>query len=439
MTHPTTYENSTPRFAALHHRDFFLIWIGYLVSSTGTQMQFLAVNWHVFDLLRGETYTLALFGRTFALDASALGLGSIGLVRVIPIILFALLGGLLADARDRRKLLLWVQVASTLIAGLLAVFTLLDRISIPMIYLLTGAGAAASALEQPARQSIVPSLVPRQHLTNAISLNTLMNFLATVIGPMLSGVLVGAFNVGLVYALNAISFVAVIISLLLMEYRSQETAAETTGLGWNALVEGLRFTFGSHIIRSTMLLDFFATFFSSARTMLPLVAENVLGVGVQGYGLLSTAQPVGAVLAGMVMAWRKDVNRQGIVLLASVVVYGAATALFGVSTWFLLSYILFALTGAGDTVSTVIRGTLRQVLTPDRLRGRMVSVNMVFFMGGPQLGELEAGLVAAVWGVPFAIVSGGIATVVLTAWIAWQYPSLRNFTREQMVAAEGMG
>ncbi|MCB9430911.1 MAG: MFS transporter [Ardenticatenaceae bacterium] len=439
MTQPTPDKNSTQRLAALQHRDFFLIWIGYLISSTGTQMQFIAVNWHIFDLLRGETYTLQLFGREFALNASALGLGSIGLVRVIPIVLFALLGGLLADARDRRKLLLWVQVASTIIAGLLAVLTLTDHITILMIYLLTGAGAAASAMEQPARQSIVPNLVPRHHLTNAISLNTLMNFLATVIGPMLSGVLVGAFDVGIVYAINAISFVAVIISLLLMEYRGQAAAPEASGLGWGALVEGLRFTFGSRIIRSTMLLDFFATFFSSARTMLPIVAENVLGVGVQGYGLLSTAQPIGALIAGTVMAWREDVKRQGVVLLASVAIYGAATALFGVSTWFILSYILFALTGAGDTVSTVIRGTLRQVLTPDRLRGRMVSVNMVFFMGGPQLGELEAGLVAAVWGAPLAIVSGGIATVLLTAWIAWSYPSLRNFTREQMIAAEGLG
>jgi hypothetical protein len=252
-------------------------------------------------------------------------------------------------------------------------------------------------------------------------------------------VLVGAFNVGIVYAINAVSFIAVIISLLMMEYRGKATTSDTAGLGWGALVEGLRFTFGSRIIRSTMMLDFLATFFSSARTMLPIVAENVLGVGVQGYGLLSTAQPIGALIAGSVMAWREDVNRQGVVLLVSVAIYGAATALFGVSTLFILSYVLFALTGAGDTVSTVIRGTLRQVLTPDRLRGRMVSVNMVFFMGGPQLGELEAGLVAAVWGAPLAIVSGGVITVLVTAWIAWRYPSLRNFTKEQMLAAEGLG
>jgi MFS family permease len=125
---------------------------------------------------------------------------------------------------------------------------------------------------------------------------------------------------------------------------------------------------------------------------------------------------------------RKDIHRQGIVLIVCVAIYGLATALFGVSTLFVLAFVLLALTGAADTVSTVIRATLRQLLTPDHLRGRMTSVNMMFFMGGPQLGELEAGLVAALWGAPFSILSGGVATVLLTAWVAWKYPQLRRYT-----------
>jgi len=176
-----------------------------------------------------------------------------------------------------------------------------------------------------------------------------------------------------------------------------------------------------------MMLDFLATFFSSARTMLPIVAGDVLGVGAAGYGLLATAQPVGAVLTGVVLSLRREIRRQGLVLLVSVAVYGLATALFGLSTVFALSYLFFGLTGAADTVSTVIRGTIRQLVTPDRLRGRMTSVNMIFFMGGPQLGELEAGLVASLFGAPFAIVTGGLATVLLTGWIAWRYPQLRRY------------
>ncbi len=176
-----------------------------------------------------------------------------------------------------------------------------------------------------------------------------------------------------------------------------------------------------------MVLDFLATFFSSARTMLPIIATDILGLGAVGYGWLSAAQPIGSVVAAGFMATRRDISRQGPILLISVVIYGIATAFLGVSTSIMLSFVLLGVTGAGDTVSTVIRGTVRQMMTPDRLRGRMTSVNMMFFMGGPQLGELEAGLVGAIWSVPFAIVTGGIATVAITGLIAWKYPELRQY------------
>jgi MFS family permease len=163
--------------------------------------------------------------------------------------------------------------------------------------------------------------------------------------------------------------------------------------------------------------------------MLPIVAGDILGLGPVGYGWLSAAAPIGSIIAGSMTALSGEIKRQGAVLLVCVLIYGAATALFGLTTSFVLAFLFLALTGASDTVSTVIRGTLRQLMTPDELRGRMTSVNMVFFMGGPQLGELEAGLVAAAFGVPFAIVSGGIATVALTLLIAWKYPVLRHFDR----------
>jgi MFS family permease len=250
-----------PRLAALRYRDFRLLWFGRLLSTTGTQMQLIAVNWHIFDLLRGQSYTVSLLGYSFDLGAEALGLGTVGLVRVVPIILFSLLGGMLADTRDRRQLLIWVQSASVLFSALLAGLTLTGRINVPLIYLLTAGGAAVFALDEPARQSIVPNLVPRRHLANAISLGTLLRFLATVVGPALAGILVSLFDVGIVYAIDALSFGAVIVSLLLMDYRGQATTA-SAGLGWQPLVEGIRFTFGSRIILSTMLIDFFATFFS---------------------------------------------------------------------------------------------------------------------------------------------------------------------------------
>jgi MFS family permease len=420
---------------ALRHRDFRIFWSGLFISVIGSQMQLIAINWHIYDLLRGQTYTIDLFGRSIELGAQALGLGTLGLVRVIPIIIFALFGGMLADTRNRRNLLLFTEGFDVAIAAILAYLTITGQTTVGHIYLITGLLAAMNALEGPSRQSLIPHLVPAEHFGNAVSVQTLMFTTASIIGPALAGLIVGYFNVGYVYALNAVSFIAVVISLLMMRYRGH-VAAKSTGLGFAALTEGLRYVFRTPIISSTMLLDFIATFFSSARTMLPIVASDILGVGAVGYGWLATADSMGAALAGGGLATRgAQLRRQGPLLLACVMVYGMATALFGLSTFYALSFVLLMLVGASDAISTVIRGTVRQLMTPDELRGRMTSVNMMFFMGGPQLGELEAGLVAAAFGVPFAVVTGGLATVALTLLIAWKYPTLRRFDTPVPVAA----
>lgn len=413
--------------SSLRYRDFRLFWSGLFVSVVGSQMQLIAINWHIYDLLRGQTYTVDLLGRTISLNAQALGLGTLGLVRVIPIILFALFGGMLADTRNRRQLLLFTEAFDVFVAAVLAFLTLTGRVTVLHIYLITAGLAAMNALEGPSRQSLVPHLVPAKHFANAVSVQTVMQTVAAVIGPALAGLIVGYFNVGHVYAINAVSFVGDFASLYFLHYRG-EAAARTTGLGFDALFEGLRFVFRTPIISSTMLLDFIATFFSSARTMLPIIASDILGVGAIGYGWLASADSLGAALAGGGLAVRSgQLRRQGPILLGCVVIYGLATALLGVSTIFALSFVALMIVGASDAVSMVIRGTLRQLMTPDELRGRMTSVNMMFFMGGPQLGELEAGLVAAAFGVPFAVVTGGLATVALTLLIARKFPTLRRF------------
>ena len=423
---------SPGRFAALRHRDYRLVWSGNFVSVIGTQMQFVAINWHVYKLLEGTSLTLNLFGREISLNGEALGLGGVGLARIIPIFFFALVGGTMADVVNRRKLLIITNSAAAAFAAVLAAVSFAQRDTVWIVYLLTAAGAATSAFSSPAFQSIVPNLVPAGDLTNAISLNSIVRQMATIIGPVMAGVLLAQTNVGWVYAVNALSFVAIVAALALIHYRAGP-AARDTGLGLSAILEGWRFVRGARIIWGSMLLDFFATLFSSARTMLPLVADQVLGMGAQGYGLLYTADAIGSLLAGVLVSLRRDIYRQGAVLLVSVALYGVFTAFFGLSTNFALSYVFFALIGASDTISTIIRQTLRQTLTPDRLRGRMTGINQIFFMGGPQLGELEAGMVAAAFGVPFAIVSGGIATVALTGYIAWRYPRLRRYTSATMV------
>jgi MFS family permease len=417
--------SSTSRWSALRHRDFRLLWLGLLVSFIGAQMQLTAVNWQVYELLRNSRTGVTILGITYELSGDALGLGTLGLARVLPIFVFALVGGALADSTDRKRVLLVSQIFAMLSAVLLAALSLAGAADLLAIYVLTAVNSAATAFGNPARQALVPNLVPREDFTNAVSLNSLILQIAQIGGPALAGLLIGALAIGWIYALNALTFVATLLAVLLMRHKDARSGSPAR-VNLAAIVEGFRFVFSARLLRSTMLLDFWATFFSSARTMLPIVAGELLKTDAAGYGILSTAQAVGSVLAGVVMTLRKDIKRQGAVLLGSVMLYGAATALFGVATSFVLSYVFFAITGAADTVSTVIRNVIRQLATPDHMRGRMVGVNQIFFQGGPQLGELEAGLVGAAFGVPFAIASGGVATVLIALWMAWRYPDLRR-------------
>jgi MFS family permease len=199
--------------------------------------------------------------------------------------------------------------------------------------------------------------------------------------------------------------------------------------------DGFRFIFTRPMILSTMLLDFVATFFASANTMMPIVARDILKVGEVGYGFLSAAQPVGSVLAALVISQLHSLRRQGPIFLWAVAIFGVATVLFGMSHMFILALLALVLMGAADAVSTIIRNTIRQLQTPDPMRGRMTSVNQIFFQGGPQLGEVEAGVVAQLFGVPFAIVSGGIGCIVGMILIVLKWPQLRTYDGDEPTLA----
>ncbi len=417
----------TPRppysaFAALEHRNFRLLWWGQIISTSGSMMQNAAVLWHVSLLVAPEEKGLAL--------------GLVGLFKFVPIVVFSLISGVVADALDRRKLMLLTQSGTTLIAALLAWITYRGLDDVWPIYVLTALSSAVGAFDGPARQSLVPALVPAHHFPNAISLNTIMFHLASVIGPWMAGETIARWNVGAVYAINALSFLAVIVALLAMRGVPQRAAASRSDISLRSAIEGLKFVFRSPIIRSTMLLDFFATFFSSATALLPIFAQDILAVGPQGYGRLSAAPAIGALVAAAIMVQTADrIVRRGRVLVWAVVAYGAATVVFGVSQSFWLTFACLAATGASDTVSMVLRNIIRQLGTPDAMRGRMTSVNMIFFMGGPQLGEFEAGLVASWLGAAFSVVSGGIGCLVATAWIALRTPALMSYRRDEPPAA----
>jgi MFS family permease len=388
---------------------------------TGSTMQNAALLWHVSLLVPPERKGLAL--------------GLVGLVRVGPIVVFSLLSGVVADAWNRRRLMLLTQSAAAIVAAALTLTAFSGTSNVGLIYALAALGAAVGAFDLPARQALVPMLVPREDLPNAITLNTIMFQVAAVAGPSLGGILIATKGVTWAYAINSVSFLFVIVALLAMRgvrEREPSEAHSRDDVSWHAAVEGLRFVFGQPLIRSTMLLDFFATFFASATALLPIYAQDILQVGARGYGWLYAAPAIGAVTTSAAMVpLTPRIKRRGAVLLWAVALFGVATIGFGISRSFWLSFICLALTGATDTVSMVIRNIIRQLETPDRLRGRMIGVNMVFFNGGPQLGEFEAGAIANWLGATVSVVSGGIGCIVATAWVAIKTPALRRHVSER--------
>jgi MFS family permease len=407
-------------FAALQHRNFRLLWIGLLISFAGSLMQSAAILWHV-SLLVPD-------------DRRALALGMVGLVRVVPIVLFSLLSGVAADVYNPRRQMLVTQKMMAILAAGLAVITWRGLDAVWPVYLLAAASSAAGAFDVPARQALTPNLVPREHLANALALNSIMFQVAAVIGPALGGIVIGQLGVEWCYALNALSFLAVIAALLQMkDLRDRRGEARKAEFNLKSLTEGLQFVFRTPIIRSTLLLDFFATFFSSATALLPLYASDILGVGASGYGWLCAAPATGAIVTSAIMIRMIErIEERGKVLMVAIAAYGLATVAFGLSTTFWLSFFCLALTGAADTVSMVLRHLIRQLEAPDRLRGRMVGVSMIFFNGGPQLGELEAGLVAHWLGPVVSVVTGGVACVMTTGLIAAKTPALRRYRREEV-------
>jgi MFS family permease len=417
-------------YDALKHRDFRRLAITQLLSLVGSQMQNVAIDWHVWVLTR-----------------SPLALGLVGLVRVVPIVALSLVGGLVADRHDRRRVMLATQSAMMLVALALGLATLAGRDAVWVVYLLTACTSAAGAFDNPARQSLVPRLVPERDLPGALAILLSVFQLAAIGGPALTGLILAgsahatpaaaahahAGGLALVYLLNAVSFAGVLVTLATLKTSGRVDRAEgPPEHPLESLREGLRFVFSTPILVWTMTLDFFATFFAGSMSLLPIFADRVLLVGPAGYGWLRAAPGIGALASSVWMSVRRLPRRQGLIFLWAVAAYGAVTVVFGLSRSFALTLAALALVGLTDTISTVVRQTVRQLVTPDALRGRMTGVNMIFFMGGPQLGELEAGFVASLFasvamGASVAVVSGGIGTILVAAFVAWRARSVRDY------------
>ncbi len=394
-------------WSALRNRNYALLFWGQLISAAGTQMQVVAVAWQV-----------------YLLTHSAIALGLIGLVQAIPRLIFSLVGGVFADVFDRRKMLLVIELVLASTSAVLALCTIFQVINILIIYLVVLVAASVSAFEFPTRQAMVPTLVPREQMADALSLSMVMMQLTTIIGATAGGFVIAWVGVANTYWIDVISYFVVIGSLLLMvvpripiEKRAQP--------GVGALVDGMRFLRAHPVILAVLSLDFFATFFGSPRALLPVYAHDILHVGPQGLGVLLAATSIGAVVLTPFTGRISRIARQGLGVALAIIFWGLCIVAFGFAPgplW--LSALFLAGAGAADMVSMILRNLVIQLITPDEFRGRMSSVNAMFVIGGPMLGQFESGLVAGFSTPEFSVVSGGVACILATLAIVALVPSL---------------
>ncbi len=396
-------------FTSLKHRPFRLFASGVFASQIGFEMQNVALSWFMYQL-----------------TGSPMALGLMGLARVIPMFLFALFAGHISDTRPRRRILAFANFVLFLISCVLTTLAFFHLITPSVIYLVIVANSLALTFAAPASNALLPALMPRHDYQNAISINSIGYRSAMVLGPMVAGFLIARVGLGGVLTLNIVCIGFFLINILRMGSFPQELSENTEG-NVHSIKAGLRFVKSSRLIWSSMILDFFATFFASGMTLMPVFAKDILKVGPEGLGLLYAAPSIGGILAGLLFSYKKHIKKQGYVLMAGIFIYGIATIIFGISNSFILSLSMMALVGAGDMVSSIIRSTLRQLTTPDHMRGRMVSINMIFYLGGPQLGEVESGVLASLIGTPYTVVIGGIATIIATVFFTLRIPELLEY------------
>jgi MFS family permease len=393
---------------ALRRRDFRLFWGGLAVSSIGSQFTIVAMAWQIYQLTN-----------------SPLQLGVLGLARAIPQMTVALLGGVLADRVDRRRILIVTQFTQFFVSGSLVALTVTGAMTPAFLYAASVGLALSTALETPARQATVPNLVDRHELTSALALNSTLRDVGLITGPALAGVLLAVSGPASCYAIDAASWLVMLSALLRIapQVPAAGRAAESI---FRSLHQGFQFIWTHPVILSLMTLDFAATFFGSARALYPIYARDILRVGAPGLGVLFAASAIGSGIGAAVMSTIGQVKRAGLWVLIGVAVYGVCTIAFALSPIFWFSVLMLAGTGLGNMISAVLRGTINQMSTPNELRGRVAAVNSIFTSGGPQLGQFESGVLAQVASTQVSALSGGVATLLVVAALL-PIPWIRKF------------
>jgi MFS family permease len=397
-----------PPLAALGNRDFRLLYLGLLISTMGSQISRVTNGWLVYEL-----------------TGSAAALGLAGLFAALPLIPMSLLGGALADAVERRRLMLAMQGMSLLTMAALAVLTATGQVQVWHIYASGFLLTIAGVLDRPARQAMIPGLVPRAHLLNAYTLMTTLMQAGSLVGPVIAGVVLALAGPAVAYAVDALSFLAVVVALLLMHVPPIAGGGRKVSLG--SIVDGLRFVGSKQIILGLFGLDIVAMLFGYYPTLLPVFAKDILQVGEVGLGWLTAAPAAGSLTGAGIMLLVGRVRRPGWVMLAAVAGYGLALVGLGLSHWFPLSLLCGALLGLTDAVSMAIRHATIQIETPDEFRGRVSSAMQISVQGGNSLGALGAGFAGAALGADRAAAVGGVLVVLATAYFGWAVKPMRQY------------
>jgi len=394
-------------YAALRFLDFRLLLTGRFITSFGTEMVSFAIAWE-------------LWLRTH----SAFALGLVGLVQVVPVILLSLPAGHVADQYNRRRIVLITQLSFGSFALSLAYLSYIQG-PLALVYLCLFGFGVARAFNDPASSTLVPETVPPHLFSSAATWNSSTWHIASILGPAIAGLTI-AFtgNVTVIYAFGA--FGSIIFTILLSMIKGKQLPLARKSATWASLIEGFKFMRDTKVILAAITLDMFAVLFGGAVALLPIYATDILMVGPQGMGVMRAAPSIGALLTAFVLAHLPPMKNAGRTLLLAVTGFGVCTIVFGLSSWFWLSVLMLALLGGLDNISVVIRGTLLLTHTPDEMRGRISGVNSIFIGISNELGSFESGFAAALFGPVFAVVGGGIGTILVVLAAAKYWPEMRR-------------
>ena len=389
-------------------QQYRLLYGGQLVSIFGRQLTIVASSLQV-----------------FLLTGSSLQVGLLSLAQLGPLIFCSLIGGSLADALDRRKLLLITTVALAATSVGLAVNAHASHPALWVIYVCTALNAGLSGIDSPTRSAAIPSLVRREQLAAAAALNQTQFQVSQIAGPAAAGLVIARLDLAAAYWLDVSTFAVAFVALLLMRPMVPEGGGTKAGL--RSVAEGLRYLKGQRAVQGTFVIDINAMVFGMPRALFPELGTHLYGGGAGTVGLLYAAPGAGALLGALTTGWVSSVRHQGRAVLWAVVVWGAAIAAFGVATWLPIGLAMLAVAGAADVISAVFRGTILQLQVPDRLRGRLNALNIAVVTGGPRLGDAEAGAVAALTSPRVSVVSGGLACIAGVGIIARLVPQLGSW------------